>query len=157
MSWDVMLIKTATNAEPVECMDDTNIIPFVASEAAKVLRDNFADIVGTSDDWLDYESDTFAISFDLSAEQHIMLCIHILDDPEDAVMPVIVNFSNAVHLTRLRRSFWIYRIYRRRKPNIPEVKAEWHRQKAAIAPQWMMKKSTHGRNLRKQKNTLKRR
>lgn len=37
MSWDVMLIKTATNAEPMEYMDDTNIIPFVASEAAKVL------------------------------------------------------------------------------------------------------------------------
>lgn len=72
-------------------MDDTNIIPFVASEAAKVLRDNFADIVGTSDDWLDYESDTFAISFDLSAEQHIMLYIHVLDDPEDAVMPVIAK------------------------------------------------------------------
>ncbi len=91
MSWDVMLIKTATNAEPMECMDDTNIIPFVASEAAKVLRDNFVDIAGTSDDWLDYESDTFAISFDLSAEQHIMLYIHILDDPEDAVMPVIAK------------------------------------------------------------------
>lgn len=91
MSWDVMLIKTAVNTEPMECIDDTNIIPFVVSESAKILRDNFVNITGTSDEWLDYESDTFAISFDLSVKQHIMLYIHILEEPEDAVLPIIAK------------------------------------------------------------------
>ena len=91
MSWDIMLIKTASNLEAMEFIDDTNIIPFDMSESAKVLKDNFININSTSDEWLDYESDTFAISFDLSVKQHIMLYIHILKEPEDAVLPVIAK------------------------------------------------------------------
>lgn len=97
MSWDIMLIKTASNTEAMECIDDSNIIPFDVHEAARILRENFAGITGDSDEWLDYESDTFAISFDLSTEQHIMLYIHILDEPEDAVLPVVAKLCALFH------------------------------------------------------------
>jgi len=85
-----MLVKTRTNMEPMEEIDEKATVPFLPTEVISTLKTHFPDIIEESPEWLTYESDTFAISFNLAAlEESIMLHVDILDEPEDAVLGTI--------------------------------------------------------------------
>lgn len=88
MSWDVMMVKTANNCEPMEEIDETNSVPFDVGAVAAVIKKKFNIGDNESDEWLVYEGDTYAISFSVTQES-VMLFISILDEPEDAVIPAI--------------------------------------------------------------------
>ena len=88
MSWDVMLTKS--DAFAGECGgSEQSAALFDLPEVISLLKQKFAGIDCADDSWLHYEGDIFAISFNLSNRQEIMLHIHILDEPEDAVLAVI--------------------------------------------------------------------
>ncbi len=89
MSWDIMLVRTKTNTEPMEKIDENNTIPFLFTDVVSTLKEHFPNITEESPDWLNYEGSTFSISFSLVTNDSIMLFVHIFDEPEDAVMPMI--------------------------------------------------------------------
>ena len=89
MSWDVMLIKTITNAEPMEEINENNIVPFSLADVTSKLKNQFPNATEGAANLLNYEGGTFAIAFNLATNRDIMLHVHILEDPEDAVMDVI--------------------------------------------------------------------
>lgn len=88
MSWDVLLVK-AENEANSEHGKEQESSPFVRSEVISTLKDKFPQITDCGEEWLDYEADTFAISFNLASSEQIMLHIHVFDEPEDAVMPIL--------------------------------------------------------------------
>jgi len=90
MSWDIMLVRTRTNTEPMEEIDESVTVPFLPAEVISTLKTHFPDITEDSPEWLTYEGGTFAIAFNLAAlEESIMLHVDILDEPEDAVLGTI--------------------------------------------------------------------
>jgi hypothetical protein len=88
MAWDIILIKSARNTEPMEEINEKNTILFDSANVRNLLENRFSDIEIHSETWFHYEGGTYAISFNLAPEQ-IMLHVHILDEPEDAVETVI--------------------------------------------------------------------
>lgn len=88
MSWDIALVRTKSNSEPWEEIDPSNLIPFDRTAAAAKIRDRLPEADG-DDAWMDYDSGTYDVSFNLGTVDQIMLHVHIYDDPEDAVLGVV--------------------------------------------------------------------
>lgn len=86
MSWDVALVRTKTNTEPI---DNTSRSGFCLDAVTKKLEANLVGIEKTDLTWLDYEACDYSISFQLDPEE-IILHIHILtDNGEPAAMTLI--------------------------------------------------------------------
>lgn len=96
MSWDVMLFKTKTNSEPMNIIEDEDMLTIDKEEVISELKRKFPNIEQTGPNFLTYEGGPYAITFHL-ADSSIMLYIHILDEPEDAVMPVIKELCTIFH------------------------------------------------------------
>lgn len=88
MSWDISLVRTKSNSEPWEEIDESNLIAFDRKAAAAKIRDRLPEADG-DDTWLNYDSGTYDVSFNLGTVDQIMLHIHVYDDPEDAVLDVV--------------------------------------------------------------------
>ncbi len=89
MSWDVALVRTKTNTEPIEKIDNLSRRDFRLDEVVKKLEENLVGIEKADLAWLDYEACDYSVSFQLAPEE-IILYIHILsDDGEAAVMTLI--------------------------------------------------------------------
>lgn len=97
MSWDVMLVKTNTNTEPMESIGDKDMILFDKQKVIAILRGRFPSLSIDSDDWIDFEGDAYSISFDLSESKIIMLHVHIFDEPEDAALSVISELCKGLN------------------------------------------------------------
>ena len=94
MSWDVILIKTKKNTEPMEAINQSNTISFSFVDVFNVLKDRFPSTLCENGEWLSCEAETYSIDFNLAAGQNIMLHIRIFDDPEDAVVDVIYELCD---------------------------------------------------------------
>ena len=94
MSWDVILIKTGKNNEPIENITEANTVKFSHDETASILKNSLPGIECVDETWLNYETPQFAVSFNLACENNIMLHIYILDEPEDAVLALIKYLYN---------------------------------------------------------------
>lgn len=89
MSWDVALVRTKTNTEPIEKIDNLSRRDFRLDEVVKKLEENLVGIEKADWAWLDYEACDYSVSFQLDPEE-IILYIHILNDNgEPAVMTLI--------------------------------------------------------------------
>jgi len=89
MSWDVILVRTKTNEELVEEINETNTVVFKTKDVIAKLKEMFASVDHVDDHWLHYEGESYAISFNLTENNHIMMHISILDEPDDSVEVVI--------------------------------------------------------------------
>ena len=89
MSWDIMLTKMNSCSINESNNSEQSDATFDLPEVVSILKGKFAEIDHVDDCWLHYEGDLFAISFNLFDKQEIMLHIHILDQPEDAVIATI--------------------------------------------------------------------
>lgn len=89
MSWDVALVRTRTNMEPIEKIDSTSRSDFCLDAVTKKLEANLVGIEKADLTWLDYETCDYSVSFQLDPEE-IILHIHILNDNgERAAMTLI--------------------------------------------------------------------
>ena len=88
MSWDVILTKNKEQLNDVSFERNQTSAAYDVDEVVSVLKGTFDDIQHDGDRWLTYEGDLFEISFNLGDDE-IMLHIHVLDEPEDAVIATI--------------------------------------------------------------------
>lgn len=91
MSWDVMLVKTKNNTEPMSDINDINTLAFAKADVSAALKNKFTDIDSDNREWLHYEGGSYAISFNLSTDRIILLHIYILDELDNAVYDTVVN------------------------------------------------------------------
>lgn len=89
MSWDVKLIRT--NAGQIEEINDKTTMPFQVDEVLMELEKRLDGIETEDPTWLSYETDGYAVSFQLDSEA-LVLHVHLLDeDSESLVAGLIVN------------------------------------------------------------------
>lgn len=64
-------------------------VPFNLPDVIVTLNEEYPDICSENNEWLYYKGDTYGVTFNLATNQQIMLHIHILDEPEDAVLVAV--------------------------------------------------------------------
>ena len=95
MSWDVVLIKTHSNSEPMQGINEKNTIMFDTTNVVATLKELFDEISQVDDQWLHFEGGTYAMSFNLASKECIMLHISILDETENGVDTIIHDLCKA--------------------------------------------------------------
>ncbi len=97
MSWDVNLIKTETNHEPFEKIEEGTSLSFDRQSVICTLAKRLQEICVVSDDWLVYDNKTTcAIEFDLMNVKSIMLHVHVLNDADEDVLDLLHNLCESL-------------------------------------------------------------
>lgn len=95
----------------MEIIDETNTIPFDLPDVIVTLKEKYPDICCESNEWMYYEGDTYGVAFNLAGNQQIMLHIHILDEPEDAVLEVVKTLCCLTVVRLIQRLLSLFKIW----------------------------------------------
>lgn len=88
MSWDVKLIRT--NAEQIEEICDKTTMPFQIDKVLVELEKHLDGVETADPTWLSYETDGYAVSFQLASEA-IVLHLHLLDENSESLVAGLID------------------------------------------------------------------
>ena len=95
MSWDVILIKTnRCDLKSYKELIDQDVINYDKDTVADLICKAIPKIDRIDEEWMEFESDSFACSINLSAPPNIMLHFHLFEDNEEELMRFIVSLCD---------------------------------------------------------------
>ncbi len=98
MSWDVVLIKTDTNKEPIE--DIKNPIPFDSEAFIKEIKKHVPDLDTKDKTWLLLNREYYSVEFNMGKDTYtecIMLHVRGGTEPKDLFEIILKNFSCRIY------------------------------------------------------------